>query len=42
MFNDLMTKLKETKLVSLAYADDLAIVGYDKKRLELAINIVEE
>ena len=37
-----MTKLKETKLVSLAYADDLAIIGYDKKRLELAINIVEE
>ena len=37
-----MTKLKETKLVSLTYVDDLVIVGYDKKRLELAISIVEE
>ena len=42
MFNDLMTKLKDEGFISLAYADDLAIVGYDKDRLRKAIRLVED
>ena len=42
MFNDLMVKLKENKFISLAYADDLAVIGYEKDRLRQAIRLVED
>ena len=42
MFNDLMVKLKENNFISLAYADDLALIGYDKDRLRQAIRLVED
>ena len=41
MFNDLMVNLKQNQLDAFAYADDLAVVGYDKGRLLKAIDIIE-
>ena len=41
MFNDLMVELNKNNFTSLAYADDLAIVGFNKCRLREAISIVE-
>ena len=34
MFNDLMVELKDKNFISLAYADDLAIIGYNKGNLK--------
>ena len=41
MFNDLMVELNRNNFTSLAYADDLAIIGFNKCRLKEAISIVE-
>ena len=41
MFNDLIKELKEQKLETLAYADDLAIVGMGKPELKKAIKAIE-
>ena len=41
MFNDLLVELNEKGFQVFAYADDLAIMGKKKERLEDAINIVE-
>ena len=41
MFNDLMVKLNANNFISFAYADDLAIIGFNKCRLLQAIDIVE-
>ena len=41
MFNDLLVELNDKGFQVFAYADDLAIMGKKKERLEDAINIVE-
>ena len=41
MFNDLIKELKEQKLESLAYADDLAVIGLGKTELKKAIRTIE-
>ena len=41
MFNDLMVELNNKGFTSLAYADDLAVIGFNRNRLREAINIVE-
>jgi hypothetical protein len=41
MFNDLIKELKEKKLETLAYADDLAIIGIGKPELKKAITAIE-
>ena len=41
MFNDLMITLNLNKLICLAYADDLAVVGYKTTQLTKAINVIE-
>ena len=42
MFNDLLETLEKEGFKVYAYADDLAIVGEQRKRLEQAIEIVEK
>ena len=37
-----MEQLKDNNFISLAYADDLAVVGYNKDRLRGAIRLVED
>ena len=41
MFNDLLIELDKIKVVSFAYADDLAMVGICKTRLLEALKVVE-
>ena len=41
MFNDLMDLLEQENLEAFAYADDLAIVGVGKRKLNKAIRVVE-
>ena len=41
MFNDLIEELHNKGLQVCAYADDLAIIGKDKEKLEEAITIVQ-
>ena len=41
MFNDLMRELKDKRFIALAYADDLAIIGFNKSELKRAIDTVE-
>ena len=41
MFNDLMKELNEKGFIALAYADDLAIIGFNKSELRRAIDTVE-
>ena len=42
MFNDLLEALEAAGFQVFAYADDLAIVGQGKNKIEVAIKIVEE
>ena len=42
MFNDLMLELNKKGFIALAYADDLAVVGFKKSELKKAIGIVEQ
>ena len=42
MFNDLMLELNKKGFIALAYADDLAVVGFTKSELKKAIGIVEQ
>jgi hypothetical protein len=42
MFNDLLNELNYRGLLTYAYADDLAIVGKNKRSLIEATKIVEE
>ena len=42
MFNDLMTELNRKGFTALAYADDLAVIGFRKSELKRAIEIVEQ
>ena len=37
-----MEELNQKGFTALAYADDLAIIGYDKRELKRAIDTVEE
>ncbi len=41
MFNDLIKKLKREGLEVFAYADDLAIVGYNMRSLKKAIRLCD-
>ena len=41
MFNDLLIRLEENGSQVYAYADDLAIIGRNRDRVEDAIRIVE-
>ena len=41
MFNDLIQDLKDQGYDVFAYADDLAVIGYDLRSLKGAINIIE-
>ena len=41
MFNDLMTELNKERFIALAYADDLAVIGFKKSELKRAISIIE-
>ena len=42
MFDDLLRELSDEGYQTFAYADDLAIMEKGKKKLERAIDIVEE
>ena len=42
MFNDLLIELKKKKFDAFAYADDLAVIGFNKCRLIEAIETIEE
>ena len=42
MFNDLMLELNSKGFTALAYADDLAVIGFHKSELKRAIDIVEQ
>ena len=42
MFNDLLEELEKIGVEVFAYADDLAIHGFDEDKLKQAMKIVEE